>query len=139
MNERVSEEGRKGAQGGKDEGRRVKLVSRAILTTEPRDRGLYPPACRTQPPSWFRGGCTRCSSYCPLGGAPERETGTHTFQKYSRTNVVLGHMHMLFCPWKLEIVWDCFRVHNELKLQLSGGVGLFSSTLCTCRSDQQWV
>lgn len=48
------------------------------LTTEPQDRQLCPPACHTQPPSWFHGGYTRCSSYCPLGGAPERETHTQT-------------------------------------------------------------
>lgn len=48
------------------------------LTTEPQDRQLCPPACHTQLPSWFHGGYTRCSSYCPLGGAPERERETHT-------------------------------------------------------------
>lgn len=47
------------------------------LTTELQDKELYPPACHTQPPSWFHGGYTRCSSYCPLGGAPE----THTDHK----------------------------------------------------------
>lgn len=43
------------------------------LTTGPPDRRLCPPACRTRQLSWSRGGCTRCSSCCPLGGAPARE------------------------------------------------------------------
>lgn len=45
-----------------------------FLTSELQDRELYLPACRIQPPSWLHGGYTRYNSYCPLGGAPVRDT-----------------------------------------------------------------
>lgn len=56
----------------KNKNRRLTVV---CLTKGPRDRQLSPPACHTQPLSWFRGVYTHCNSCCPLGGAPEKKRG----------------------------------------------------------------
>lgn len=89
-----------------------RLVQIMRLTTEPRDRRLCPPACRTRPLSWSRGGCTRCSSCCPLGGAPAKERHAQKKKKI--------RSHFLFSPipqdhlatwWKVETF--SFRQHME--------------------------
>lgn len=48
-------------------------LTAVCFTKGPLDMQLFPPACHTQPLSWFRGVYTRYNSYCPLGGAPEKK------------------------------------------------------------------
>lgn len=76
------------------------------LTTGPPDRQFCPLACRTRPLSWSRGGCTHCSSCCPLGGAPAKE------RQAQKKNM---KSFFLFCPtrssWCLVERKD-FQIHT---------------------------